>query len=160
VPSGLAVPQFISLRRFRGTSRIATAWAVLIAWVVYLGVCSSQGLGHFDQAGHVHSAASQAILHHDDLGDAHTDSDASEDPECCAVPQDISAPSLKHKRADTAIHFISAPAPLSFAVSSPGSHQLNHAAPVLSRTPLITPLWPNAPPAIMDFSREGRVTAG
>jgi hypothetical protein len=148
------VSQFISLRRFSGARRDATAWAVLIAWLVYLGICSAQGFGHYDQAGHSHSTTSQPVSHHDNP------EETPEDPECCAVPQDISVVSLKKWGGAAQVHFVQALAPIPFAVLTVGTFPTRWAAPPtappgLPRPHLITPLWPNAPPAIMDFLREG-----
>lgn len=153
-----AVSQFISLRRFSSAASAATVWAVLIAWVMYLGICSFQGFGHYGQDGHSHSTTSQPVSHHD------SSEETPEDPECCTIPQDVSVASLKNRGGDTPVHFVPALAPILFAVLTVGTSPPRWAAPPtappgLPRPHLITPLWPNAPPATMDFLREGRVTA-
>ena len=143
------VSDFISLRRFSGAAA-STAWAVLIAWVMYLGMCSFQGFGHYGQDSHSHSAASQAVSHHDDT------EETPEDPDCCAVPQHVSVASLKNRGTTTPVYFIPAPIPIPFAAltvgTSPSGWVLPSTAPPdLPRLHLITPLWPNAPPHTNGF---------
>jgi hypothetical protein len=159
VASRFVVSDFISLRHFSGIASAATAWAVLVAWMFHLAICSSQGFGHYGQDGHSHSATSQADSHHDKPEETPDDSD------CCAVPQDISVASFKKWGGGIQVHFVQALTPIPFAALAVGTSPPRWAVPPtvppgLPKPRLITPLWPNAPPTIMDFSREGRVTAG
>lgn len=143
---------FISLRRFSGTASAATAWAVIFAWVLYLGMCSFQGFGHYGQDSRSHSIASQTVSHHDDP------EETPEDPDCCAVPQHVSVASLKKWGGGTPAHFVPALTPIPFtdiaAGTPPSRWTLTPTAPPgLPRPHLITPLWPNAPPTAMGFLR-------
>lgn len=138
----------ISLRRFSGAASAATAWAVIFAWVVYLGICASQCFDLYGQDGHAHSVASQAVSHHD------YPEEAPDDSGCCSVLQDISV-RLHKNWSGTPVHFIPALIPIPFValavVTSPPKWAEPPTTAGLPRTYLITPLWPNAPPAAYGF---------
>ena len=139
---------FISLRRFSGAPSAATAWAVIFAWVVYLGIWAPQCFGLYGHDGHIHSAASQAVPHHD------YPEEAPDDSGCCSVTQDISARSLKNW-GGTPVHFVPALTPIPFTDIAAGTPPSRWAEPPTSaglpRPHLITPIWPNAPPAAYGF---------
>lgn len=143
-----AVPKFIRLRRFSGGAA-STAWAVLIAWVMCLGVCSCQGFGHYGQDSHSNSTAAQAVSHHD------VHEETPEDSDCCAVPQDVSVASLKKCGGATPAHFVPALTTIPFAALAVRTPPSRWAEPPTStglpRSHLITPIWPNAPPAAYVF---------
>lgn len=139
------------LSRFKHSAITITAKILIALWVVYFGICVSQCFAPFGQDSHIHSNFSQVDSHVNGNGDEHQ---TSEDPSCCDIAQYAAA--SRNSRGAGLARFVPTLASTPFTappIKEVSISWITCSTPVdLCPTIPISPLWPNAPPAVFEFS--------